>query len=95
VAGVPAAAGWLRDLPDDLTARALFDGHRGTVPVDRDALADLLAVLGDVRTSHPEVSEIEINPLRATADRLIALDAVLLTDAQHPTDPDPQRSTQA
>lgn len=95
VAGVPAPDGWLRGLPDDLTARALLDGHRGTVPVDRDALADLLTALGDVLISHPEISEIEINPLRATADGLIALDAVLLTGAQQPTDRDQQRSTQA
>jgi acetyltransferase len=94
VAGVPAPSGWLRDLPDELTARTLLDGHRGTVPVDRVALGDLLTRVGDVLIHHPEISEIEINPLRATADGLIALDAVLLTSETHPTDPDPQRSYQ-
>jgi acetyltransferase len=95
VAGVPAQAGWLRDLPDDLTARALLEGHRGNVPVDRDALADLLTALGDVLICHPEISEIEINPLRATAEGLVALDAVLLTGAAHPTvDDDLRRSPQ-
>jgi acetyltransferase len=95
VAGIPAPAGWLRDLPDELIASALLDGHRGSVPVDREALAGLLSILGDVLTNHPEIDEIEVNPLRATADGLIALDAVLLTATPNPTHADPQRSPQA
>ncbi len=78
VAAVPAPDGWLRDLPDDLVARPLLDGHRGAAPVDREALAGLLVLLGNALIAHPEIAEIEINPLRSTADGLVALDAVLV-----------------
>jgi acetyltransferase len=80
VAAWPATRGWLTHLPDRLVARGILDGHRGGVPVDRDQLTDVLDTLGRLVHAHPSISDVEINPLRATADGLIALDAVVLTD---------------
>ena len=37
----------------------------------------MLAALGDLLVAHPEIDDVEINPLRVTADGLLALDAVL------------------
>lgn len=68
----------LTSLPDQLSARGLLDGHRGSPAVDRAALADTLAALGELVDSNPQLAEVEINPLRATAAGLIALDAVVL-----------------
>lgn len=78
IAAVPASPVWLAGLADGLQARALLDGHRGSPAVSRDALGAVLAALGDLLLSHPELDEVEINPLRATDDGLVALDAVLL-----------------
>ena len=86
VAAWPATRTWLTHLPDSLVARDLLDGHRGGIPVDRDKLADVLDTLGRLVHTHASISEVEINPLRATADGLIALDAVVLTE------PSPRRS---
>lgn len=79
VAGWPAETSWLRELPDVLTARGLLDGQRGNPAVDRGALARVLAVLGDLVETHSSISEIEINPLRATDAGLVALDAVVVS----------------
>jgi acyl-CoA synthetase (NDP forming) len=64
-------------LADELSGRALLDGFRGGPVADRLALGRALAALGDLLTTHPEIDDVEINPLRVTADGLLALDAVL------------------
>ncbi len=54
--------------------RALH-GVRGRQPVDQHALETLLVRFGNLVTDHRRIREIEINPLLASADRLLALDA--------------------
>jgi acetyltransferase len=70
----PAEAG---GLADELAARALLDGFRGGPVADRAALGTVLVALGGLLRSRPELEAVEINPLRVTADGLVALDAVL------------------
>ncbi|RFU21960.1 acetate--CoA ligase family protein [Geodermatophilus marinus] len=64
-------------LADELGGRVLLDGFRGGPVADRAALGRVLAALGDLLATHPEVEDVEINPLRVTARGLLALDAVL------------------
>ncbi|MFG2044453.1 acetate--CoA ligase family protein [Dactylosporangium sp. NPDC048998] len=61
---------------EDLAGRALLNGHRGGPVLRVCELAETLALLGDVLTEHPDVSDIEINPLRLTHDGLWVLDAL-------------------
>lgn len=74
----PLSAAECSTMPGDLAARALLDGWRGRPAVDRARLGSLLAALGAALAANPWLAEIEINPLRATADGLLALDAVVL-----------------
>lgn len=62
---------------DELAGRALLDGWRGGPVLDRAALAHVLDALGGLLLDHPELEDVEINPLRVTADGLLALDAVM------------------
>lgn len=77
---VAAAAGLL----DELAGKALLDGFRGGPVVDRAAVGHVLAALGTLLESHPEIAEVEVNPLRATASGLLALDAVLTLGGGRP-----------
>jgi acetyltransferase len=70
----PAEAG---RLADELAGRAVLDGFRGGPVADRAALGTVLVALGGLLRSRPELEAVEINPLRVTADGLVALDAVL------------------
>ncbi|WP_456550147.1 acetate--CoA ligase family protein [Blastococcus sp. SYSU D00813] len=70
----PEAAG---ALAGELAGRALLDGFRGGPVADRAAIGAVLAALGDLLAAHPEVGSVEVNPLRVTADGLLALDAVV------------------
>jgi acetyltransferase len=73
----PLTAEEAADLLDELAAQTLLDGFRGGPVVDRLAVGRVLAALGDLLAGHPHVESVEINPLRATADGLLALDAVV------------------
>jgi acyl-CoA synthetase (NDP forming) len=58
-----------------LRAAPLLRGARGRPPVDVAAAAEAVERLSLVAASHPEVAEIEINPLLVTADGALGLDA--------------------
>ena len=63
---------------DDLASAAVLDGWRGGPVVDRREFARVAVALARFVADHPEVGDVEINPLRLTAQGLIALDAVVL-----------------
>ncbi|MFF0816850.1 acetate--CoA ligase family protein [Rhodococcus sp. NPDC003318] len=71
---------------DDLQAAALLDGWRGGPVLDRDEFARIAVGVAGYLADHPEISDIEINPLRLTADGLIALDAVIVPTVTTATD---------
>ncbi|GAA2633598.1 acetate--CoA ligase [Streptomyces vastus] len=74
----PLTAREAATMPADLAGRALLDGWRGGPVLDRAALGEVTAALGDLLAAHPALAEIEINPLRITAHGLVALDAVCI-----------------
>jgi acyl-CoA synthetase (NDP forming) len=63
---------------DELRGKTLLEAFRGEPAVDRAALADAICRLGRLLEAHPELTDIEINPLRWSGDRFTALDAVVL-----------------
>ena len=58
-----------------LRVAPLLDGARGRPAVDVGAAARAAAALSRVAAEHPEIAEIEINPLLATPDGALGLDA--------------------
>ena len=62
-------------------------GVRGRKPVDIPALCDLLVRFSELVVENPWVKELDINPLLASPDRLLALDArVVVHDQSVPDD---------
>jgi len=60
-------------------------GVRGNRPVDMDALSQLLVRFSQLVVEQNQITEIDINPLLASADHLIALDArIVLRSEQEP-----------
>jgi acetate---CoA ligase (ADP-forming) len=68
---------------DDLRAAALFDGWRGQPKLDRAAVAQTLALVGELLWSNPEIDELEINPLRVYPKGVMALDARMTRSDQN------------
>jgi acyl-CoA synthetase (NDP forming) len=64
-----------------LRAAALLRGARGRPPIDVRAAARALAALSRVAAAHPEIAEIEVNPLLALPDGALGLDARIVLAA--------------
>jgi acyl-CoA synthetase (NDP forming) len=62
----------------EVGSRKLLEACRGMGTVDRDALVDLLTGLGALPTLHPEIQEIDLNPVLIRQGRPVAVDAVIL-----------------
>ena len=60
---------------------ALLAGFRGQEPVDEAALARVVVAVGDLLTAHPEVEELDLNPVIVGAGRPVAVDARILLAA--------------
>jgi acyl-CoA synthetase (NDP forming) len=74
----------LRDVDADamiagMRSQGLLDGYRGAAPVDRAALRDLLLRVSALMSAHPEITEIDLNPVIAYGDRLTVVDAKVRT----------------
>ena len=69
------------DMVRELRGAAVLAEFRGEGAVDRDALAAILVRVGDLVLAHPEISEVDLNPVVASADGCVALDArVIMRD---------------
>jgi acyl-CoA synthetase (NDP forming) len=71
----PATESTIHARLGELRAARVFEGVRGRPPVNLDAVARTAARLSEVAAAHPELAELEINPLLALPDSAIALDA--------------------
>ncbi|NTW88731.1 MAG: CoA-binding protein [Desulfobulbaceae bacterium] len=67
-----------RCLIDGIRGRALLDGVRGGPGMDTALLADLLVRLGRLVADFPEIGEIDVNPVKGSGDRLLAVDARII-----------------
>lgn len=65
-----------------LKARKLLTGFRGTHAVDLKAVTEVVATVGQLMLDHPEISEIDVNPLVAYSEGngVVALDALIVCD---------------
>ena len=75
VAIAPTSAATARRLLLSLRGAAVLRGARGRPPVDLDALAEVVSRVSQVAAAHPELVELELNPVLATASGAVALDA--------------------
>jgi acetyltransferase len=50
-------------LIDDIRAQAMLQGTRGGLAIDREALVALMLALSDMALAHPQIAEIDLNPV--------------------------------
>jgi acetyltransferase len=71
------------EMIDGLRYASMLDGARGAEPVDRPALADLLLRVSGIAQLHPQITEIDLNPVIAHADGYTIVDARMVFE-KHP-----------
>ena len=65
-----------------LRAFPILEGARGQAPADVEALAGVMIKVGALMIEHPEIDEIDINPLCVSAAGAVAVDASIVVGAR-------------
>ncbi len=71
-----------RRLLESLRSWPILNGYRGRPAVDMDRLLEVLMRFSYLVAEHPEIMELDINPLLATPQETVALDARLILDPE-------------
>lgn len=73
----PLATLTAENMIESLRGKRVLDGFRDLPKCDKQAIAAAVVTIGRILSEHPEIVEIEINPLRVTATGVMALDALV------------------
>lgn len=65
---------------DGIQAAEILKGVRGSEPVNREALSDIIVKVSQLVSDFPEISELDLNPVFATASGAIAADVRVVVD---------------
>ena len=66
---------------EEIRAKKILDAVRGMAPADKKALAKALVGLGRLGIEHPEIKEVDVNPLILTKKgKPIAVDALIVLE---------------
>ncbi len=63
---------------DELRGARVLDGVRGRPPVDREAVAELIVALSRLGDARPDILEVDLNPVIASPDGAVAVDALVV-----------------
>ena len=66
------------DMLSSLRGARVLEGPRGRPAVDQEALADLIVGVAAFAADRPDILEIDLNPVIATADAAVAVDALVV-----------------
>jgi acetyltransferase len=70
------------DMLDDIDSAPLLRGARGRPPVDEAGIVETIQRLSQLVTDFPAIVELDINPLVATPDGVVAVDIRLTVDPE-------------
>jgi acyl-CoA synthetase (NDP forming) len=77
---MPLSRDEAKEMIEETKVSKMLSGARGTKAVDMELLVNYLITFSELVLANPAISEIDLNPLRAFAGRVVALDArVILT----------------
>jgi len=62
----------------ELRGARILDGVRGSAPVDRGAVANLIVALARLGDMRPDIVEVDLNPVIASAKGAVAVDALVV-----------------
>ena len=60
---------------DEISGRKLLEGIRGQPPSDKGALRSVILKVAEFAEQHPEVEEIDLNPVLVYPEGAVAVDA--------------------
>lgn len=66
------------EMIDEIKGKAIIEGARGQKSVSKDRIKDVLVGVSDLIEKHPQITELDINPLMGDGERVIAVDARII-----------------
>ena len=78
---LPMSKADAREMVKDVQSYRILEGVRGNLPVDKAALEDLIIRVSTIALSHPEISEIDLNPVIVKSDGYDVVDARMILKA--------------
>lgn len=76
-----------REMLESLRTFPLLTGYRGAEPCDVEAIEDVLLRVGAMVEAHPEIAELDCNPLISRPDGALIIDARVRVEAAPPRPP--------
>lgn len=80
---IPLSRDNARSMVDQIKARKILEGARGEEAVDKEALIDLLLKVSAIVDAHPEIAELDLNPVIAYDDGYAVVDARVIVDQEN------------
>jgi acetyl coenzyme A synthetase (ADP forming)-like protein len=80
----PVTADEARNMLDAIRSQELLNGIRGSAAVNRQALATLIQSVSRLATDYPQIAEIDLNPVFASSNGVVAADVRILLDFEPP-----------
>ena len=77
----PAESADAHEMLNDISGSKILDGVRGQAGVDRTALARTIEQVSHLVNDFPEISELDLNPVFASADGAVAADVRVLLNS--------------
>ena len=65
------------EMLEGIRAKELLGEFRGMPAADREALAEIIRKVGDLLLLHPEIREIDLNPIILAGSRPVVVDALI------------------
>ncbi|MGZ5166818.1 MAG: acetate--CoA ligase family protein [Burkholderiales bacterium] len=78
---LPVSPADVEEMLGELRYQAMLEGARGLPAVDKDALCELMLKVSALATAHPEIVEIDLNPVIAHASGYTIADARMILAA--------------
>ena len=78
---VPLTKRDAREMIREIKAYPVLEGYRGQEPADIKTLENLLLKVSDFVEKHPDIKEMDLNPIFAYKDGAIAVDARVILDS--------------
>ena len=80
----PGSEGDVAELPDLIRGKALLGAFRGQPAVDRAQLVAIIEAVAQIAADHPQIAEIDVNPLLVRGGEPVAADALMVLSAAAP-----------
>ncbi|MCK7471438.1 MAG: acetate--CoA ligase family protein [Desulfomicrobium escambiense] len=68
----------IQEMFADIRARKLLDEFRGMPEVKKDKLSQIIQAVGNVSLLHPEIAEIDLNPIIISGATPLVADALIV-----------------